>query len=801
MKKSKPFCTLSLNVEGLRNSSSLKLSFLMFLLIFLFFAQFVACERLDRDSNPSQRTYSSSEELLESNIFVGRDSCNKCHEREVELWKGSDHDLAMQEVSEKTVLGNFNNATFSHQGVTSKFYKRGAGFYVETEGRDGKIQEFEIKYVFGIRPLQQYLVEFERGYIQVLSLCWDTRSVGEGGQRWFHIYDNERIESDDILHWTRIFQNWNFMCAECHSTNLKKKYDLANDTYHTSWSEIDVSCEACHGPGSEHLRWARLKEKGLDTGEYQQMGLAVQLKDPNRGTWVFSDESGNASRTAPLNNSVQIETCARCHARRQVIDENYSHGQSFLQTHIPQLLDRGMYFPDGQILDEVYVYGSFLQSKMYNQDVVCSDCHEPHSGKVYAPGNALCYRCHTYEKFGKRSHHFHDPDSSGASCTDCHMPERTYMVVDPRRDHSIRIPRPDLSLEMNTPNSCNTCHTDKSVEWSVEYVNKWYGKDFFQQSNYAKIFDGVRRNIPGSAEALVYLVGDTSIPEIVRATGLSELGRNPTPAAASALQQPLYSSSPLLRYTAASALDFIESKDRMNMAKHLLRDPVLAVRIEAARALSSVPPNYMTQSERQALEKTLLEYIKVQEMNGDRPASHLNLGVLYIQKEQLGKAEAAYRKAIELEPVYMLAYVNLADLYRQQGNDAAGEEILRNALEINSEAAEVHQSLGFLLTRTKRQPVALNHFRKAMELRPDNPYLAYIYGLALNDAGKSEEAFQVFEKTLQQFPYERDILLALVTLHRDRKEYEESRKYAEKLVEYWPRERGYRQLLREIPNQ
>ena len=621
------------------------------------------------------------------------------------------------------------------------------------------MKEFEIKYVFGIRPLQQYLVEFERGYIQVLPLCWDTRSLAEGGQRWFHIYDEERIESDDILHWTRTFQNWNFMCSECHSTNLKKKYDLANDTYHTRWNEIDVSCEACHGPGSTHLKWARLKEKGLDTGEFQQMGLAVQLKDPNRGTWVFRDSSGNAMRTAALGESAQIETCARCHARRQVIDENYIHGQSFLQTHIPQLLDERMYFPDGQILDEVYVYGSFLQSKMYHRDVVCSDCHEPHSGKVYAQGNALCYRCHTYEKFGKRSHHFHDPDSSGASCVDCHMPERSYMVIDPRRDHSIRIPRPDLSLEISTPNSCNTCHPDKSVEWSVEYVGKWYGADFFQKSEYAGIFDGVRKNIPGSTEALVSLVRDTSLPEIVRATGLSEMSRYPTPAAVKALQQPLYSSSALIRHAAATALDFVDAKDRMNMAKHLLKDPVLAVRIEAARALSSVPTNYMTQSERRALKKALLEYIQVQEMNGDRPSSHLNLGVIYVQQGQLDKAEKAYRKAIDLEPVYMLSYVNLADLYRQQGNDQAGEAVLRHALEINPHAAEVHQSLGFLLTRTQRQREALDHFKKAMEVRDDNPYMSYIYGLALNDAGNAEEAFRIFKKALLQFPYDRDIFI------------------------------------------
>jgi len=775
-------------------------SLIKIIFVFLFTIIWTSCEKSPKETaSPVHQIPETGSEAM-TYQFVGRDSCRKCHQRESELWMGSDHDLAMQEASEKTVSGDFNNTQFTHLGITSRFYKKGKRFFVETEGQGGKMQEFEIKYVFGVRPLQQYLVEFDRGYIQVLPLCWDARPKSQGGQRWFHIYDQERIEPDDILYWTRSFQNWNFMCADCHSTNLHKNYDLDKDQYSTDWFEIDVSCEACHGPGSEHVTWARAKEQGQDVQNYSYMGLAVRLKDPNQGTWVFNNESGNAVRTAPLGPSSQIETCARCHSRRQVIHEDYVHGQSLMQTHLPQLLEDRMYFPDGQILDEVYVYGSFTQSKMYHRDVICSDCHEPHSGKVYAQGNALCYRCHLYEKFGSREHHFHHPDSTGASCADCHMPERTYMVIDPRRDHSIRIPRPDLTLEMGTPNSCNTCHTDKSVAWAVEYVVKWYGQDFVESPHYGRIFYDVRRNVPAAGDALLYLVSDTAQPDIVRATALSELNRFPTEAAVNSLRYQLYSASALLRYAACRSLDFVEARDRMNIAKHLLTDPVLAVRIEAARALASVPSSYMTRSERQNFEDALSEYIRVQEFNGDRPSSHLNLGVLYVQQGQYEKAEASYRKAIDLEPVYMLSYVNLADLHRQLGNDKKAEEILRSALKIDAENAEVHQALGFLLTRTARKSEALQHFEKAMKLRPDNPYLAYIYGLALHDTGNSKKAFDVFEYTLQDYPYERDILLALVTLHRDRREYEESLVYARKLVEYWPQNGGYRQLLLEIGN-
>jgi predicted CXXCH cytochrome family protein len=719
----------------------------------------------------------------------------------MDLWKGSDHDLAMQEVSRETVLGDFNNSTFTHHSVTSRFYMKDGKYFVETEGRDGKIGEFELKYVFGIRPLQQYLVEFDRGYIQTLPICWDTRPEEMGGQRWFHIYDQEKIAPDDILYWTRIYQNWNFMCAECHSTNLLKNYNLDTDTYETSYSEIDVSCEACHGPGSAHVEWAKNRKETQHTDDYTEMGLMVQLKDPGRGTWVFSDESGNARRTVSRNPDPQVEMCARCHARRSVIDDKYVHGQPFMQTHLPQLLDEGMYFADGQILEEVYVYSSFLQSKMYHKGVVCADCHEPHSGKIYAQGNALCYRCHTYEKFGTRTHHFHNPDSTGASCVDCHMPERKYMVIDPRRDHSIRIPRPDISVAIDVPNSCNQCHYDKSYQWASDKVLEWYGPDFKESMQFAEIIQGARNSVPGAGNYLIQLVGDTSYPAIVRATGLSLINRYPSRGAVEAVRINLYDTSPLVRIGAIRSLNMVDLRDRLNMAKHLLTDPILAVRTEVAFVLSETPRNLLTSSEFQSLQRAIAEYIKVQLLNGDRPSSLLNLGVLYMQLGEWEKAETIYNTAIKLEPVYMLSYVNLADLYRQQGRDGLAEEILRNALEINPQVGEVHQALGLLLTRTGKRTEALEHFKVAMEFQAEDAYSAYIYGLALHDAGETKQGLEVFRQSLKHNPYSQDILVALVTINRDVGNFMESHFYAQKLTEYWPNNPGYLRLLQEIPSQ
>ena len=325
--------------------------------------------------------------------FVGRQACAQCHAKEVELWEGSHHDLAMQVADENTVLGDFDNATFTYNGITSTFFKREGKFLVRTDGPEGELQEYEIAYTFGLEPLQQYLIAFPGSRYQALSLAWDTRPVQEGGQRWFHLYPDERIQYDDPLHWTGISQNWNHMCAECHSTQLKKNYLETEDRYETTWSEIDVSCEACHGPASAHLAWAEELEAAPTPRYPEQNGLVVQLKEANDVRWVFEGDSGMARRNPPRDSNLQLETCARCHARRGNFHEDYQHGSPLMDTHRPALLEESLYYADGQIQDEVYVYGSFLQSKMYQQGVTCSDCHDPHSLKVSGSEDGVCRQC------------------------------------------------------------------------------------------------------------------------------------------------------------------------------------------------------------------------------------------------------------------------------------------------------------------------------------------------------------------------------------------------------------------------
>jgi predicted CXXCH cytochrome family protein len=394
-----------------------------------------------------------------------------CGTPEISSWKRH-HQLAMQSATDTTVLGDFNNVKFTNSGVTSIFFKRDKNFIARTEGQDGALHDYKIRFTFGVSPLQQYLITLPGGRLQALGIAWDSRPRQHGGQRWFSLYPGQKIPPSNPLHWTGIDQTWNYMCADCHSTNIRKNYDLQTRTYSTTYAEINVACEACHGPGSAHIAWA--KRQGNWAKLSTNADLTIALRERKVATWATDPVTGTPRRTIPRASEHEIEMCARCHSRRGQIHEDYVHGQSVGDDYRVALLDQDLYFPDGQIEGEVYEYGSFIQSRMFREGVTCSDCHEPHSLKLRAEGNNVCLQCHSV-KYDSPAHHFHKVGSTGAQCANRHMPPRTYMVVDARRDHSLRIPRPDLSMKLGTPNACNNCHTDKSAQWASNTVYKWYG--------------------------------------------------------------------------------------------------------------------------------------------------------------------------------------------------------------------------------------------------------------------------------------------------------------------------------------
>ncbi len=723
---------------------------------------------------------------------VGRAVCAECHRNEAKLWEGSHHDLAMQLPTEETVLGDFNGTEFVYAGVTTTFFRRDGKFMVRTDDSDGRLRDFEIAYTFGADPLQQYLIELPGGRIQALSVCWDARATSQGGQRWFHLYPDENVDHDDELHWTGRNQNWNFMCAECHSTRVRKGYVATDNRFETTWTEIDVSCEACHGPGSLHVAWAGQEHHPTDPLK----GLTVQLADTDGGYWIPDLVTGLAARSVPRSSHAVVETCARCHSRRSAFSDDYVHGQPLMDTHRPALLDEGLYHADGQILDEVYVHGSFLQSRMHAEGVTCSDCHDPHSLELRASGNAVCATCHLPARFDVGSHHFHEEGLPGSACIDCHMPSRNYMVVDPRHDHSFRIPRPDLSVKLGTPNACSACHTDRSTEWAATAVTKWYGSE--RSPHYAEALYAARNNLPGAEQALQRVADDPETTGIVRATAASMLGRFPSPESAKVLQRAVASDDPLVRFGAVRATESLPPAPRVSVAFPLLADPVRTVRMEAARVLASLSPGDLTPEQRSRRERVLGEYRRAQQFNADRVESHLNLGLLHIQLGRPQEAEREYRKALEMVPDYVPGYVNLSDLYRAQGRDDEGEQILREGLAAAPDNAEIHHALGLLLVRQKRGEVALSLLERAATLRPDEARYGYVFGVALQSAGEHDRAIVVLQGVHERHPGERDTLLALATISRDGGALDAAAVYAQKLLELAPQDPGIRQLAAQI---
>jgi tetratricopeptide (TPR) repeat protein len=721
--------------------------------------------------------------------FVGATACGGCHERELKLWMGSHHQLAMQPASDSTVLGDFNDAKVSDGAVTSLFFRRDGKFMVRTTGPDGALHDYRIEFTFGVSPLQQYLIEMPDGRLQALGIAWDSRSRESGGQRWFRLHPDSKLSPGDPLYWTGIDQNWNFMCADCHSTNLRKNYDLKTRTFATSYAEIDVACEACHGPGSHHVAWA------AKTGDWRRCeanhGLTIALDERRGVSWKIDGASGNVVRSTPRRSEREIQMCARCHSRRSQIREDYVHGQPLGDDYRVSLLDDDLYYPDGQIKAEVYEYGSFIQSRMFHAGVTCSDCHDPHSLKLRVQGNGVCLQCHSAPRYDSTRHHFHRAGSPGSRCVECHMPSRIYMVVDARRDHSLRIPRPDLSVKIGVPNACNGCHRDKSAEWAAAQVAKWYGHQPVGFQRFAETLHAGSVGAPGAASALSQLVANREQPPIARASALALMVGEPESVVAASVREAARDTSPLVRRAAARLLPGADAHASPGApalllplaSAHLLGDPVLAVRIEAADALAGTPADALPGDVAGALNKAITEYVSAQELNADRPEAHSNLAWLYTREKRFAEAQRELATALSLDPSFAPAAVNLADLDRELGQDGEGERVLRDAIVRLPNDASLQHALGLLLVRQGHEQEALEHLAVAARLDPASARFAYVYAVALNDAGHKGKALEVLEDDVARHPYDREALAALVNLYRGEGNAEKADGYAKRLAD------------------
>ncbi|MDJ0816202.1 MAG: tetratricopeptide repeat protein [Desulfobacterales bacterium] len=681
--------------------------------------------------------------------FVGSKKCAECHKTEYDRWRGSHHDLAMDEANESTVLGDFDNAVFEYFGTTSRFYRQDGRFMVYTQGPGGDMGEYEVKYTFGVYPLQQYLIPFPGGRLQCLPITWDVRE-----KRWYHQNPDRPVDPTDWLYWTNAGQNWNGMCAECHSTNLKKDYDLKTDSYQTTWSEIDVSCEACHGPGSYHAKWAELPDMARPAAANYRLAV----------------------NTSGMNSREQVELCAPCHSRRAILGD-YTHAEpDLMDTMLPSLLNENLYFTDGQILEEVYVYGSFTQSKMYAREVRCSDCHDVHSVKTIEKGNALCLQCHRADVYDTRDHHFHKYSGekgepiraengevlfavgTGAECVQCHMPGRNYMGIDYRPDHSFRIPRPDLSIELGVPNACNRCHQDKSAKWADDHITKWYGPG--RRGHYGVVIAEGRRRAAKATDRLRQLAADRLYPVIVRATALSLLGTDVNGAGGPAMELALLDDEALIRRTAVDRLNTANRAKQTKLLAAMLYDPVKAVRIEAARRMAEIPDPGLDEQELARYQAALGEYVAAMEYSGDFAFARYNLGNLYTNLKQPQLAIDHFQAAIRIDGQFYPAKVNLAMLLNQLGRKGETEKLLREVVAAQPDLHEAQYSLGLLLAELKAYEEAADHLEIAAGGMPHRSRVRYNLGLLLQQLNRKTEAEAALLAAIEIEPDNLDYLYA-----------------------------------------
>jgi tetratricopeptide (TPR) repeat protein len=713
--------------------------------------------------------------------FVGSEKCMDCHKAEYDKWHGSHHDHAMEIADESAVLGDFDDTIFEIHGVMSRFYREDGRFFVYTQGPDGKMDDFEITHTFGWYPLQQYLIPFTGGRLQCLPIAWDVKE-----KKWYHLYPKEPVDPNDWLYWTNAGQNWNGMCAECHSTNLRKNYDMETDSYQTTWSDIDVGCESCHGPGSRHVAWAEMPD--MARTQVENYELLVKT-------------SGIGSREL-------VELCAPCHARRAALGD-YTHAETdLLDSLLPSLIDEELYFADGQILEEVYVYGSFTQSKMYHREVRCSDCHEVHSIKLVKEGNDLCLQCHRAYEYDTKEHHFHkkkgetgEPIRSeegellfevgtGAECVQCHMPGRHYMGIDYRPDHSFRVPRPDLSIQIGTPNACNRCHIDKTAQWSDETITKWYGPG--RRRHYGPVIKGGRKMKPEARQDLIELAPNPLYPVIVRATALELLTAYPGDDSHRILEMALMDDEALIRRTAVESIHLPDPQQHASLIGPLLYDPVKAVRIEAARRLVGEPSKFLNPDQKKVFQTAVKEFETSMEYSADFAFGRYNLANLYSELNRPEEAIRNYRAAVKIDELFYPAKVNLAMLYNQMGEKDEAEGLLIEVLEEHPEMYEVAYSLGLLSAEMEKYDRAAAYLEKAAKGMPERARVHYNLGLLLQSLGRDAKAESALLKALELEPANMDYLYALADHYLKRGRIQKARAIAEQMVATNPGHRiGY----------
>lgn len=655
----------------------------------------------------------------------GQAECVSCHTDSHQQWKLSDHAKAMAIATDTSVVADFNQAKIDYFTQTVEFFKQSGKFKAKiSEGGETK-KVYTLAYTFGFYPLQQFLVEGEQGKKQVFPFTWDSRPKEEGGQKWYHLHAHEWIGEKDRLHWQQPLQNWNGMCADCHSDELKRQYNPADDSFKTEFSNINVGCVSCHSMSADHKQQVELE--------------SYSPKESPQGQWTRKEGEKIAHWEGAQRDNEFIQNCFACHALRSPLTDGFTADKPFLDQFMPEFLMPPLYHADGQIKEEVYVFGSFMQSKMHAAGVNCLDCHDKHSYKVKTKTNGLCLQCHESQTYDVKDHHHHPQDSAGAQCVNCHMPETTYMGVDDRRDHSFVIPRPQLSEQFGVPNACTQCHQEQNNQWAMSALKTWNG----EQPEVSAALRSYMLQHSGELlgqKAHYQLITSPSLDVMKRATLVRMLAWRSDPLDAAWFSQIIASKEPLIRLAAAQVANLLPPEQRYTRVKILLGDRYKAIRIAAAQSLLDV---YANVKDAGVFKQAFEEYQTFADVNSWRAEGRLNKGNGEMRMQALDDAVSSFIKTIEIEPYFDAGYINLADLYRARQQPQKVAEVLQKGLNNLPDSASLNYSYGLYLVRQKSYQNALTYIEKASKAYPQNMQYLYTRALLLDNLQQSKAAIKL----------------------------------------------------------
>ncbi len=718
-------------------------------------------------------------------------TCIDCHAQQAEAWKDSHHFHSMAAIDTPTNLADFTLQPMVLEGDNVHFYKKGNQYFVNMPGLDGKQIDIEITHTFGYEPLQQFIFHEGNGKYQFIPYAWDSRSKEAGGQRWYHLYPD--FDSADEFHWSQMGQNWNQNCADCHSTNFKKGFDVETMSYNSTYDAINVSCTACHQGTEDHLKWTKNQTQKVKHFGFSQ---SIQAKHPI----FYENESGLLVPVDRAKDTKQVEVCAQCHSRRAQLSDHEENG-AFFDHYVPATLTNALYHADGQIYDEVYVYGSFTQSKMYKAGVTCSNCHDPHTTKLKMPGNVTCTQCHSAPKYDTPKHHQHQSESTGAQCVNCHMPSTRYMGVDDRRDHSFKIPRPDLSVSLGTPNACQDCHANVSDAEHAKQLKLWFPDSKYRATKgFAYAFEQADKGSLTITPELVQIANDPENTGIVRASAISRIqGAQNNQDLITFLGKQLASDDPIVVIEAIRAISQLRPINRALKVIPVLDHPNRSVRMTAGRALATnlADPTFKGER-REKLQSAVDEYIEAQQYQADRGSAQTNLGQVYMMMREFDKAEAAYKQSIRVENIFMPAYIYLADLYRQQQREGEAEKVLLDAINVNPESSDIYYQLALVKVRQRDRVKAVDYFDLAIKYNDQNPRAFYTRGVLHQENGEKEKAKQDYAMAYKLQPQSPDYLYTLTVILIELKEYDSALFHAQKLGQLLPNNPQVQQLIAHI---